>query len=48
MTGADKEEAELLWTKNVQREMKRKDKFKIREHQLGLFEDDKRVYTMSR
>ena len=41
--GADIEEAKLLWIKEVQREMKSKQKFKMRSHQLGLFEDDKRV-----
>ena len=43
VTGADIEEAELLWIKEVQREMKSKEKFKMRSHQLGLFEDDKGV-----
>ena len=42
-TVADIEEAELLWIKDVQREMKNKQKFKMRSHQLGLFEDDKEV-----
>ena len=43
VTGADIEEAELLWIKEVQREMKSKEKFKMRSHQLGLLEDDKGV-----
>ena len=43
VTGADIEEAELLWIKEVQREMKSKEKFKMSSHQLGLFEDDKGV-----
>ena len=43
VTGADIEETELLWIKEVQREMKGKEKFKMRSHQLGLFEDDKGV-----
>ena len=42
-TGADIEEAELLWIKEVQREMKGTKKFKMRLHQLGLFEDNKGV-----
>ena len=43
VTGADEEEAELLWMKEVQREMNSKETFKMRSHQLGLFEDDKGV-----
>ena len=43
MTGADIAEAELLWIKEVQREMKSKEKFKMRSHQLELFEDHKGV-----
>ena len=43
MTGADTEEAELLWIKEVQREMKSKKKVKMRSHQLELCEDDKGV-----
>ena len=43
VTGADIEEAELLWIKEVQREMKSKQKFKMRSHQQGLFEDHKGV-----
>ena len=43
VTGADIEAAEILWIKEVQREMKSKEKFKMRSHQLGLFEDDKGV-----
>ena len=43
MTGPDIEEAELLWIKEVQPEMKSKEKFNMRSHQLGLFEDDKGV-----
>ena len=43
MTVADIEEAELLWINDVQRAMKSKQKFKMRSHQLGLFEDDKEV-----
>ena len=43
VTGADIEEAELLWIKEVQQEMKSKEKFKVRSHKLGMFEDDKGV-----
>ena len=43
VTGAVIEEAELLWIKEVQREMKSKEMVKMRSHQLGLFEDDEGV-----
>ena len=47
VTGVDIEEAELLWIKEVEREMKSKENFKMRWDQLGLFEDDKGVIVDS-